>query len=312
VDTPNRIRSQIIDSRQIAAFDALVHSRSFTVAAERLCLTQSAVSHAIKSLEQELDCQLFERRGRTIILTPAGERLYKHTTSILREMRASRDELAGRMRGRSGEMAVGMGPLACQYVLPQVLDEFKGSDPDCVIRVQAGSQQKLFAALLAREIDLAVTLEGPVSNGLSLDPLWEVELRFFVSNRHRWVDLSSPPRWEVAQETFILPMQGHQTCQLLTAHLRAHGYAPKRVMVPGNVEAARQLVNAGIGVGVFAPWQVTDELAQGTLVEVKLTAEKLVRKLVTAHLQGHEFIPTELKFIDLCRAAFEALCASMV
>ena len=83
----------ILDSRKLLAFATLARVGSFTLAARELHLTQSAVSHAIKSLEQELDCRLFDRLGRSVNLTPAGRQLLDHAHKILAEMKVARADL---------------------------------------------------------------------------------------------------------------------------------------------------------------------------------------------------------------------------
>ena len=84
----------ILDSRKLLAFATLARVGSFTQAAKEMSLTQSAVSHAIKSLERDLSCRLFDRMGRTVTITPAGRQLLQHTDVILAEMQHARADLA--------------------------------------------------------------------------------------------------------------------------------------------------------------------------------------------------------------------------
>lgn len=84
----------ILDSRKLLAFSTLARLGSFTLAARELFITQSAVSHAIKSLEVELECRLFDRLGRSVKLTPAGHQLLEHAHRILAEMKTARADLA--------------------------------------------------------------------------------------------------------------------------------------------------------------------------------------------------------------------------
>ncbi|MDX2185917.1 MAG: LysR family transcriptional regulator [Opitutaceae bacterium] len=90
---PYKEMAPIIDSRKLLAFATLARVGSFTLAARELHLTQSAVSHAIKSLEIELECQLFDRLGRRVLLTNAGRRLLEHAVKILAAMKVARDDL---------------------------------------------------------------------------------------------------------------------------------------------------------------------------------------------------------------------------
>ncbi len=92
----------ILDSRKLLAFSTLAKVRSFTVAARELNLTQSAISHAIKALERDLDCRLFDRMGRTVSLTASGQRLLSHTAIILDEMKNAREDLQGLHGGDIG------------------------------------------------------------------------------------------------------------------------------------------------------------------------------------------------------------------
>ncbi len=91
----------ILDSRKLLAFTTLARVGSFTLAARELHLTQSAVSHAIKSLEVELDCRLFDRLGRRVLLTAAGKQLLDHANKILGEMKLARDDLHSLMKAAS-------------------------------------------------------------------------------------------------------------------------------------------------------------------------------------------------------------------
>lgn len=84
----------ILDSRKLLAFTTLARVGSFTLAAQELHLTQSAISHAIKSLEQDLECRLFDRLGRRVTLTPPGQHLLDHAHKIIAEMQSARDDLA--------------------------------------------------------------------------------------------------------------------------------------------------------------------------------------------------------------------------
>ena len=96
-----------LDSRQLHAFSALARRGSFTLAAKDLFLTQSAVSHAIKALEDDLGCRLLDRVGRRVLLTQAGEQFLRHTEKILREMEAARAGLDSLTKWGHGRLRVG-------------------------------------------------------------------------------------------------------------------------------------------------------------------------------------------------------------
>src|SRR5882724_12182330 len=137
-DEISHTMKSILDSRQILAFSALARRGSFTLAAKDLFLTQSAVSHAIKALEEEVGCRLVDRTGKRVLLTQAGEQFLRHTEKIMREMEAARAGLDSLSRWGHGRLRLGASTTACQYILPTVLREFKQSFLKCVLKIEPG------------------------------------------------------------------------------------------------------------------------------------------------------------------------------
>ena len=147
-----------LDSRQLAAFAAVARRLSFTQAAKDLFLTQSAVSHALKALEDDVGARLIERSGRQPQLTPAGEKLLRRTEAIMREMTAARAELDESSEWGQARLRVGASTTACQYILPTVLREFRESFPNCEIVVQPGDHGRQVELLNSGQVDLALLL----------------------------------------------------------------------------------------------------------------------------------------------------------
>src|ERR1043165_5803542 len=118
------------DSRQLRAFVTLAKTGSFTVAAKELFLSQSAVSHSIKALEEDTNCRLLDRVGKKIALTPAGEQLLYHAEKILQDMEAARDALEQLNKWGHTRLRLAGSATACQYILPHVLRKFQGKSVD--------------------------------------------------------------------------------------------------------------------------------------------------------------------------------------
>ena len=117
--------TQPLDTRQLRAFATLARRGSFTLAAKELHLSQSAVSHSMKSLEVDLGCRLFDRMSKRVSLTQAGEQLLQHADRILQEMSTARESINQLSKWGHGRLRVGASTTACQYILPEVLSEFK-------------------------------------------------------------------------------------------------------------------------------------------------------------------------------------------
>ena len=140
----------VLDSRQLRALSVLARTGSFTEAARRLHLTQSAISHAMKALEEDVGCRLLDRIGKKATLTQAGEQLLVRAEKILEEMGLAREELKQLGRWGTGRLRLGATTAACQYLLPPVLREFRESFPACTISIEPGDTPEAIEMLRAR------------------------------------------------------------------------------------------------------------------------------------------------------------------
>ena len=298
-----------LDSRQLLAFSALARRGSFTLAAKDLFLTQSAVSHAIKSLEDDVGCRLLDRVGRRVLLTQAGEQFLRHTEKILREMEAARTGLETLTKWGHGRLRVGASTTACQHILPTVLREFRQSYPKCVIRIEPGDHSQQLELLRAGHIDLALIIE-PQASSLSefvFVPLFQDELRFLVSPLHPWAQAGRAPRESIESETLVLYNKTSHTFRLVNEYFRDEKITLSNFIELGSMEAIKELVKIGIGVGVLAPWIARTELESGSLVSLPLGPRKLKRRWGVTHLKGRRLALAEETFVGLCVSVSEVL-----
>ncbi|WP_414662959.1 LysR family transcriptional regulator [Horticoccus sp. 23ND18S-11] len=298
-----------LDSRQLHAFSALARRGSFTLAAKDLFLTQSAVSHAIKALEDDVGCRLLDRVGRRVLLTQAGEQFLRHTEKILREMETARAGLENLTKWGHGRLRVGASTTACQHILPTVLREFRQSYPKCVIRIEPGDHGSQIELLRGGHIDLALVLEPPAQGmaEFAFVPLFEDELRFVVAPLHPWAKAGRAPRESIDAETLVLYNKTSQTFRLVAEYFREEKIALSNFIELGSMEAIKELVKIGIGAGVLAPWIARSELESGSLVSLPLGPRKLRRRWGVAHLKGRRLALAEETFVGLCASVCEVL-----
>jgi DNA-binding transcriptional LysR family regulator len=298
-----------LDSRQLHAFSALARRGSFTLAAKDLFLTQSAVSHAIKALEDDLGCRLLDRVGRRVLLTQAGEQFLRHTEKILREMETARAGLESLTKWGHGRLRVGASTTACQHILPTVLREFRQSYPKCVIRIEPGDHGQQLELLHGGHIDLAIILEPPTQGmtEFTFVPLFQDELRFVVAPLHAWAKAGRAPRESIESETLVLYNKTSQTFRLVSEYFREEKITLTNFIELGSMEAIKELVKIGIGPGVLAPWIARPEIESGSLVSLPLGARKLRRRWGVAHLRGRRLALAEETFVGLCLSVSEML-----
>ncbi|HVU22704.1 MAG TPA: LysR family transcriptional regulator [Opitutus sp.] len=295
-----------LDSRQLHAFAAVARCQSFTRAAKELFLTQSAVSHAIKALETEIGSRLVDRAGRRVLLTQAGEQFLRHAEKILREMDAARSGLDALSRWGHGRLRVGASTTACQYILPTVLREFKQSFPKAVITIEAGDHAQQVELLQHNQIDLAIMLEPEAGGEFDFVPLFEDELRFLTSPVHAWVRQGRVVRDTLGAETLVLYNKASYTFRLISEYFRDERIAFGHHIELGSMDAIKELVKIGVGVGVLAPWIARAELESGALVGFPLGRRRLRRTWGVAHLRGRRLPLGEETFIGLCRSVTES------
>lgn len=289
-----------IDSRQLRAFVLLARSGSFTQAGRELHLTQSAVSHAIKSLERDLGCRLFHRQGRSVHLTHHGRELLPFAESILQSMQQARASLGALDHQPRGRLRVGCTTAASQFILPTVFREFKESFPLYELKVVPGETPDTIERLLRDEIDLAVTLRPPDVSRLHCRAIFEDELVFLVSSLHP-LARTKPKLKDMAAQTLIVSSRNSLTFSMIIEFFLKHGIRLQHFIELGSNEAMKELARLGIGVAVVAGWTAQAELRARQLVAVSLPKARLTRKWVASTLKGRPLNLAETTFLGLCQ-----------
>lgn len=301
------MREEIIDSRQLLAFRTLAQTGSFTLAAKQLNLTQSAVSHSIKALEDDLNCSLISRLGRKIHLTQAGENFLSAAERMIRQMQNVRTELDSLGKWGAGRLRIGAGTTACQYVLPSLIREFRQTFPDCQLSVVPGDAKELLDLLRSNEIDMALTLIPPGQDDIQHQIVFEDSLQFVVSPMHPWAKRKNAPLNEIEQQSYVTYGKKSYTFELVRKHFRSEGHDLSNVIELGSMEAIKELVKIGIGVGIVAPWIVQKEAIDESLFIVGLGQKRVKRNWAVCYLKGRKPTLMEETFIGLCESVFDGV-----
>lgn len=301
------MRNDIIDSRQLLAFKALAETGSFTLAAKQLNLTQSAVSHSIKALEEDLGSPLINRLGRRIHLTQAGDVFLASAERVFRQMQNVRADIEALDKWGAGRLRIGAGTTACQYILPTVIREFRQTFPDCQLSVIPNDARELVESLRANEIDLALTLTPESQDDISHQIVFEDTLQFAVAPSHPWASRTYAPLSEIDQQTYVVYSKRSFTFELLRRHFRADGHDLSQVIELGSMEAIKELVKIGIGVGILASWVARNEIAEESLYMIGMGRKKLKRTWSVCHLKGRKLSLIEETFVGLCESVCDCL-----
>lgn len=300
----------LLDSRQLRAFLALARTGSFTGAAKLLHLTQSAISHAVKVLEETLECRLMHRNARQVIFTRHGRELLKHAEGLEHRMKQAREALRSLDGSPRGTLRIGCTSAASQFILPGVLREFKESFPLYEIRVLPGESPAVLERLLRDEVDLGLIIKPEDDSGIQTQPVFEDEIIFVVAPGHPWAGEQSAQSL-AEPHTFILSSRQSYTWQLVSAALQRHGHRPLALVELGSSEAIKELAMTGYGVGVCAGWAAAKELQSGQLIAVAPPGGRIRRAWVGAMLKDRTMNLAERTFVGLCRESGRLLISRM-
>lgn len=293
--------SEPLDSRQLRAFVSLANTGSFTRTGKDLFLTQSAISHAIKALEEDVGCRLFDRVGKSVALTPAGEQLLHHAKGILDEMTQARAALERLGKWGRSHLRLATSEAACEALLPTVLAQHKEQFPQCQVTVSSADMSEAVDLLHNGHADLVLSLEPGPDAGVEFIPLFGDELMFLVSAQHPWAVAQRVVREEIPTQPYILYSRSSHTSRLAEAYFRREEMTLLTMMEVGSMSAIREMVARGLGVSILAPWVARDDIAAGTLVALPLGRRKLVRNWGVLHRRGRRLNLAEEQFVSLCR-----------
>ena len=248
---------------QIKAFHAVAVHGGFSRAAERLSLTQPAISGHVRKLEEAYGVQLFSRSARGVELTSMGRKLFAIAERQF-EAEAEAQELLSRARTlEEGQLTIGAD--AAVHILPRVA-RFRSRFPRIAIRLVSGNSADLLSRLESFAIDVAVTAERPASDAILSKRLREDRLMAVAAKASRWQRTTRISFATLAAMPLILREEGSVTRRLLTGELRKRGLKPAVTIEIESREAAREAAAQGLGVAIMSQGELAADPRLRTLV----------------------------------------------
>lgn len=287
---------------QLEAFVAVATFRSFHRAAEALFLSQPAVTARIQSLERALGKRLFERDGRTVRLTDAGEALLPYAERIIQAVVEGQHAVQETSGPSAGPLTLAAVPSLCTYLLPEALKQFRQECEDCKVLIRTGHSRDILEMVLSEEaeIGLARSLNHPQveTSHLARDPFVLV-----VYPRHPAAKAGRVTLPEVAGEPLIFYDRGSSDWTLLNAAFRRQGLIPNVVLELDTIEATKKMVERGVGISLLPKIAVRREVAEGSLVPVRLLGAGMPQRFVDLiYLRGRGLNEWAKRFVHTLRA----------
>ena len=274
---------------RLRVFRIVAEELSFTRAAERLFLTQPAVTMQIKNLEEDLGLRLFDRTGQKIALTTAGRTLLGYARKIA-ELCAEAEQKLAALKGETrGELALGASTTIAQYLLPRLAGDFLAAFPAIQLSILSGNTAEVVGALLEGRIGLGLIEGPPGRSDVRCTTFVEDEILLVVPPSHEWASAGSVDAAALKEARIILRERGSGTRQVVEDALRKARLDVKRLHIVldlDSTESIKSAIAAGLGIGFVSRWALGKELALGLLRTVPVKELRIRREFQFVTLQG--------------------------
>lgn len=290
-----------MDLRQLATFRVLAMTLNFHQAAQRLGYVQSTVTAQIQALEAELGARLFDRLGRHITLTNAGERLLPYAEQLLKIAEEARQAVS-EPQECTGTLTIGATETLCTYCLPAVLHQFRLSYPQVRLLFYPTPFSALRRLVTEGQVDLAFLMEEPLTAAaLQAEPLLPESIYLVASPDHPFAQRSAISPSDLEDETILLTEAGCSYRTQFQHQLSAAGVQPATMLEFDSVEAIKQCALVGMGIAVLPAIVVATEISQGRLVVLPWSGEPIC--LVTQMIWHKQkwLSPTLQAFLQITR-----------
>jgi DNA-binding transcriptional LysR family regulator len=265
-----------MELRHLRYFEAVARHSHVTRAAEELHIAQPALSKQISQLEHELDVALFDRVGRNVRLTEAGEALLPHARMVLAQVEAARAEMAERIGLRRGRVAIGTPPTVGTQLLPRALAAFNQTYPGIEFRLHEAGVQTLLDLLEAGLADIAIVTLPVEDPALTVAELFSEELVVVVGSEHPLAGRDGVPLEELQNESWVLSPKNYELREATLHACHEAGFTPRVVLDGGEMDTLLHLVAAGVGITIVPRMAVKHS---ETLMMLKVQNRQVQRSL---------------------------------
>ena len=278
---------------QIEGFVEVARSQKLGQAAGELFITQPALTARIQRLEQELGVPLFVRTPTGMRLTDPGRTFLPWAVRALDAVDEGRRHVEELARGGAGELAIGAAPAVGTYVLPALLKSFSDDLPNVSLVVRTGHSEEILDMVLRGEVEVGL-VRALLHPQIQSVPFYEETLVLVTDPSHPFAARKGISIAEISEVQLILFDRTSSYHGLTSAFFREAGVTPRGVMELDNIDAAKKMVQQGLGVALLPQTAVAGELADGSLVAVRLADVEPAHRQIVAVRRKDDGAPTGL------------------
>ncbi|WP_198970786.1 LysR family transcriptional regulator [Xylophilus sp. ASV27] len=293
----------MLERMHLSIVQEVARQGSLTAAALELHLTQSALSHTMKKLEQQLGTDIWLREGRSLRPTQAGQYLLEVANRVLPQLRVAEERLRQYAQGERGTLRIGMECHPCYQWLLKVVAPYLAGWPDVDVDVKQKFQFGGIGALFAFEIDLLVTPDPLFKPGLRFEPVFDYEQVLVVGSRHPLATAPYVKPRQLTPEVLITYPVATERLDIYNQFLMPAGVTPKRHKTIETTDIMLQMVASGRGVAALPRWLVQEYADNMDIVPVRLGRHGIAKQIFLGAREADMELDYLRAFIDLARNA---------
>lgn len=285
----------------LKVFCDLAETGSFSLAASKNFITQSAVSQQVRSLEDRYGRELVERSKGHIRLTQAGQVLYQAGKDIVQKYKEIEDSLQTLSRSVVGTVRVATVYSVGLYELSAPLRRYLQMFPDVTVHIEYTRANKIYEEVSHSDVDLGIVAYPSKRPQILVTPFREDRLVLICAPQHSFAQMQRIPFKKLQGEKFVGFERDVATRRALDRTFRQHGVKVQYVMEVDNIDTIKRIVEIGSGVSIVPEPSIEQEVKNETLRAIQFADETLMRPLGIISKRGRRFTPAAQEFIDLLK-----------
>ncbi len=297
-----------MEIRHLKLIREVAETKSLTKAKDALFLSQSALSHQLKEIENQLGTQLFHRVNKQLILTNAGKMVLDSAERILGDLERTEMSIKKYVSGTSGTLRLATQCYTCYHWLPSLMTDFNKEFPNVELEIFHNNDASVEDQILNGTIDVAIIYESSDRQNVDYHELFRDEVFALVPAGHPWTKKAFVEAQDFENENVIIHSYPLESVSLFSQVLIPEGIKPKKVMQVQVTEAVVELVKAGMGVNVMAKWIVEPYLQDNRLALVPVTRRGIHRTWHAITLKDEKRPQYLENFVHHLRCNIGGLC----
>lgn len=293
------ISHNMLERIHLAIVQQVEQQGSLTAAAGVLHVTQSALSHSMRKLEQQLGTEIWRREGRSLQLTQAGQYLLAVANRVLPQLDLAEERLQQFAQGERGSLRIGMECHPCYQWLLKIVAPYLSAWPDVDVDVKQKFQFSGIGALYGYEVDLLVTPDPIYKPGLSFEPVFDYEQVLVVAKGHALAEISYVKPHHITKEVLITYPVDVDRLDIYNHFLLPAGVTPKRHKTIETTDIMLQMVASGRGVAALPRWLVEEYAEKLDIVPVRLGPKGIAKHIYLGARKTDVNIDYVRAFIEL-------------